>query len=131
MKSPFLLALAALTSVSGCGVVTPVSDEKLTADISSAYVGKPISHVIQKEPRTPSRVMNLPDGTSVYVWSLVSTSSSPVTCGKGSKGETTCSGGGVISRNCETSAIVDQAGIVTAMRVSGCSFVDVAGFRLW
>lgn len=112
--------------LSGCAII---SDEKFSQDLSQLWVGKTVSEVIAMEKRPPSRIINLPDGTALYVWSQDTSYTTNVSCWKNDQGHTHCAGGNHVSGLCEISAQVSSAGIVSSVFTSGCLHFKTGEYR--
>lgn len=96
------------------------SDEELAAKFSSEYRGQNISGFLKTIDRPPSQVINTPDGTSVYVWSRDTSKNTFPVCTTVNN-VTKCTPGQHIPGSCDKSVFTDSAGIITEVKVSGCS----------
>lgn len=115
-----------IATLSGC---TVKSDEEIAQEQSAEWVGKSISEVIKTESRPPSRVMELPDKSFIYIWSQDTSYTTSIDCKEGINGSTQCNGGNHVSQSCEVSALVDQQGVVTSVKSSGCTHFKTGNFR--
>lgn len=114
-------------ALSGCAII---SDEKFSQDLSRQWVGKTVSEVIVLEKRPPSRVMNLPDGAVLYVWSQDTSYTTNVSC-KNNQGNTRCTGGDHIPGLCEITAQASSIGVITSVFTSGCDHFKTGEYRFY
>lgn len=119
-------AVLFVVGLSGCAII---SDEKFSQDLSQEWVGKTVSEVITLEKRPPSRVMNLPDGAALYVWSQDTSYSTNVSCNKNDQDNTSCTGGNYIPGLCEITAQTSSIGIVTSVFATGCDHFKTGEYR--
>ncbi len=96
------------------------SDEELSIKFSSQYRSKNISGFLKNIARAPSQVINMPDGTSVYIWSNDTSHNSAPVCTT-INNVTRCTSGQHIPGSCDKSVFTDKSGIITEIKVSGCS----------
>lgn len=112
--------------LSGCAII---SDKKFSEDLSQAWVGKTVSEVIALEKRPPARVINIPDGTALYIWSQDTGSTTNVSCWKNDQGSTRCTGRNNASGLCEITAQASSTGIVTSVFTTNCLHFKTGEYR--
>ena len=97
--------------LSGCAII---SDKKFSEDLSQAWVGKTVSEVIALEKRPPARIINIPDGTALYIWSQDTSYARK---------------GNYFPGLCEITAQASSTGIVTSVFTSGCDHFKTGEYR--
>lgn len=126
MRMNAALKIAVMTVALTCSACHNVTKEQVVAT-KKVWVGKKITDIMKQEGEQPSRVINAPDGTSVYVWSTDRSYNTGTSCSTSKSGYTSCYGGNNIARTCEISAFVDKKGIKDVAGSEGCAYLKFMG----